>query len=114
MPMAIERITTIASAMIALLVSTQRANADRVQEDHACAVVLGLDPSEASYRDCIDDLERNLRPADPARAANAPSSTRQKAGAACADAGLKEGSLAYSRCVVDIDQSLSAEQSIYR
>jgi hypothetical protein len=82
----------------------------RAQEHHACAVVLGLDPSEAPYQDCVAALDHYLPPVDPANA----SAPRQKANAACADIGLEQGSLAYDRCVVEIDQTLSDQQQIYR
>jgi hypothetical protein len=88
------------------------------QEHHACAIVLGLDPSEAPYQDCVAVLERNLPPRDPppaiASAGSADRTTRHKANAACADIGLEQGSLGYGRCVLDVDQTLTDEQQIYR
>ncbi|HEX9489909.1 MAG TPA: hypothetical protein VF930_06460 [Stellaceae bacterium] len=37
------------------------------QEHHACAVVLGLDPSEHPYDTCIRSLDRTLSESDQAR-----------------------------------------------
>jgi hypothetical protein len=84
------------------------------QEHHACAVVLGLDPSEAPYQYCVAALDRNLPPVDPPPAVASTSSSDQKANAACTDIGLDQGSLAYGRCVVDVDQARSDEEQIYR
>ena len=88
------------------------------QEHHACAIVLGLDPSEAPYQDCVAVLERNLPRQDPplaiASAGSADLTTRHKANAACTDIGLEQGSLSYGHCVLDLDQTLTAEQQIYR
>lgn len=87
------------------------------QEHHACAAVLGLDPSESPYQDCVVAVDRNLPPADPAQAAmnlNRDQTTSEKANAACADIGLDRGSAAFGRCVTDIGQALSDQQQIYR
>jgi hypothetical protein len=54
------------AAAIALLASANTfanaaENPSRVaQEHHACAVVLGLDPSGRRYRTCISSLDRSL------------------------------------------------------
>jgi hypothetical protein len=45
---------------------------------------------------------------------HADRTTRHKANAACADIGLEQGSLGYGRCVLDVDQTLTDEQQIYR
>jgi hypothetical protein len=88
------------------------------QERHACAIVPRLDPSEAPYQDCVAVLERNLPPRDPplaiASAGSADLTTRHKANAACTDIGLEQGSLSYGHCVLDLDQTLTDEQQIYR
>ena len=115
----------IGAAMFSLLLASAQALAESpgqvarlAQEHHACAVVLGLDASEAPYQDCVAALRRDLPPVDPpsavASADSADLSTRQKANAACADIGLERESLAYGRCVVDVQQALSDEQQIYR
>jgi hypothetical protein len=87
------------------------------QERHACAIVLGLDPSEAPYQDCVAVLERNLPPRDPplaiASAGSADLTMRHKANAACTDIGLDQGSLSYGRCVLDsIRRSRTNSRSI--
>jgi hypothetical protein len=112
----------IGTAVIALLVSI-RAFADPAgapsnvgKADHVCAVVLGLDPSQASYAECVASLSRNL-PVEPQALAvidKGPQTTRQKAAVACAEIGLDAGTVAFGRCVTDLDQSLSAQQMLYR
>jgi len=88
------------------------------QKRHACAIVLGLDPSEAPYQDYVAVLERNLPPRDPPlaipSAGSADLTTRHKANAACTDIGLEQGSLGYGRCVLDLDQTLTDQEQIYR
>ena len=78
-----------AAAIITLLASPQTvANAadgsSRIaQERHACAVVLGLDPSDRRYDTCIRSLDRR----------------------ACSDKGLEPGTSAFAVCVVNAEQS---------
>ena len=84
---------------------------------HACAVVLGLDPSQAPYQDCVASLARNLPKAAPQALASMDRpvlTTRQRADLACADAGLDPTSSAFGRCALDVDQSLSDQTQIYR
>jgi hypothetical protein len=73
-------------------------SADRAQEQHACAVILRLDQSEAGYDACIRSLERSL-------------SAAQQQGdesAACAYIGL--GSTA--PCATDLRATLWNEENI--
>lgn len=82
--------------------------------NHACAVVLGLDPSQAPYQECIKNLEQHAPVADrPTRSAT-PRSTEEEASLACADIGLEPGSVGASRCIADLNQTLSSQGQIYR
>jgi hypothetical protein len=38
------------------------AQADRAQAQHACAVIMGLDPSEAPYNACVRSLDPDPQP----------------------------------------------------
>jgi hypothetical protein len=68
------------------------------QEHHACAVVLGLDPSGDSYDTCIRSLDRSLSEWDQTRVVAADRS-------ACAQTGLEPGTPAFAVCVVNAEQS---------
>jgi hypothetical protein len=91
-------------AAVALLASANTfANAaenpsQMVQEHHACAVVLGLDPSGRRYRTCIASLRRSLSEWDQVR-------LTESARSACAQKGLQRGTPAFAVCVVDAEQS---------
>jgi len=88
------------------------------QENHACVVILGLNPSEAPYQDCIASLDRYLPSEDPPSQAfqgpRSASETFQKANAACADIGLERSGAAFGQCVADLDATLSDQGQIYR
>jgi hypothetical protein len=91
------------AATIALLASANTfANAAEnprvAQEHHACAVVLGLDPSGRRYRTCISSLDRSLSEWDQVRLAESKRS-------ACAQKGLNPGTPAFAVCVVNAEQS---------
>ena len=68
------------------------------QERHACAVVLGLDPSARAYDTCIRSLERSLAAWDQEQAV-------QRDRRACAESGLEPGTSAFAVCVVNGEQS---------
>jgi hypothetical protein len=68
------------------------------QEQHACAVVLGLDPSGRRYDTCMRTLDRNLSEWDYARLVSTDRDT-------CDRDGLHPGSPAFAVCVVKADQS---------
>lgn len=108
-------LAAVAAGAIALLASIHAfagqdaATATNVRVQHACAVVLGLDPSEAPYQDCAATLARVAPGADPPMPI-----VRQKARSACADIGLDPGSIAFGQCVADVEQSLSAQPALYR
>ena len=89
-----------AAALIALL-SSPPSFADAVaessraaQQHHACAVILGLDPSGSQYDTCIRSLRRSLTAWDQAQAV-------QTARLACAEKGLGPGTPAFALCVVN-------------
>jgi hypothetical protein len=63
------------------------------QVQHACAVVMGLEPGEL-YDTCVRSLNRSLSDLDQARRMSAGRST-------CAGKGLKPGTAAFGDCVVD-------------
>ena len=68
------------------------------KENHACAVVLGLDRSEDPYATCVRSLERSLSESDQAQVVE---SNRL----ACTQAGLAPGTSAFATCVVEAEQS---------
>lgn len=95
---------TVGATAIALLAFTQTSadaaeDSSRVaQEHHACAVVLGLDPSGDRYDTCIMSLDRSLSEWDQERLARSDRST-------CAQKGLQPGTPAFAVCVVKTGQS---------
>ena len=94
----------IGAAAIALLASANTfadaaENSSRMaQEQHACAIVLGLDPSGRSYDTCIRSLDGSLSEWDQARLVVSDHS-------ACSQKGLQPGTSAFALCVVDAGQS---------
>jgi hypothetical protein len=94
----------IGAAAIALLAAGNNfANAAEnpvrtAQEQHACAVVLGLDPSGAGYDTCMRTLDRNLSEWDYARLVSTDRDT-------CARGDLQPGTPAFAVCVVKAEQS---------
>lgn len=82
------------------------------REHHACAIMLGLDPSQQSYATCMNTLDRALpvttvtgeRPVS--RNHDGRLSTLQQASLACADLGFDPGSDIFRQCVADLDRSL--------
>jgi hypothetical protein len=94
----------IGAAAIALLVAGNNhacaaENAARTaQEQHACAVVLGLDPSGRRYDACMRTLDRNLSEWDYARLVSTDRDT-------CTRSDLQPGTPAFAVCVVKAEQS---------
>jgi hypothetical protein len=92
------------AAAVALLVSAStfaRAadNSTRMaQEHHACAVVLGLDPSGDRYDTCVRSLSRSLSEWDQA-------ALIESYRTACAEKGLEPGTTAFAVCAVSAGQS---------
>jgi hypothetical protein len=68
------------------------------QEHHACAVVLGLDPSGDRYDTCVRTLDRSLSEWDQVRLVTTHRT-------ACAQKGLEPGTPAFAVCVVNAEQS---------
>lgn len=92
-----------AAAMVLLAAAHTSANAAEgstrmVQVRHACAVVLGLDPSERPYDFCVGSLGRSLSEANQAQLVESDRS-------ACAQKGLAPGASAFATCVVNAEQS---------
>lgn len=83
------------------------------KEHHACAHVLGLNPSEAPYQTCVENLDRSLAAAgdEPPDDATTPI---ERVPRACTAVGLKPGTPAYDDCVTDLGESLTDEDGIYR
>ena len=69
-----------------------------VQEQHACAVVLGLNSSGRRYDACIRSLERSMSEWDYARTVSADRE-------ACARQGLQPGAPDFAVCVINAEQS---------
>ena len=97
-------IKIIGAAAIALLAAGNNlANAAEnpartAQEQHACAAVLGLDPSGRRYDACIRVLDRNLSEWDYARLVSTDRGT-------CTRSDLQPGTPAFAVCVVKAEQS---------
>jgi hypothetical protein len=72
---------------------TRQNSPQAAQVQHACAVVMGLEPGEL-YDTCVRSLNRSLSDFDQARRMSAGQST-------CARKGLKPGTPAFADCVVD-------------
>ena len=65
------------------------------REQHACAVILGLNPSNASYDTCVQSLDRSLSAAPQAKEA-----------AACAYVGLGSADRGYGPCAAELRATL--------
>jgi hypothetical protein len=72
------------------------------QEHHACAVVLGLDPSGRRYGACVRSLDESLSELDQARLGTRLDESKRSA---CAQKGLTPGTPAFAVCVVNAEQS---------
>jgi hypothetical protein len=90
----------VGAAAVALLASAHTSaraaeNSSRTaQEHHACAVVLGLDPSGDRYDTCVRSLDRSLSGWDQQRLVASQRS-------ACAQKGLQPGTPTFAMCVVN-------------
>lgn len=95
---------TLGAATIALLacanaVAQAPGNSSRMaQEQHACAVVMGLHQPGNLYDTCIRSLDKTLSELDRTRAASGIRS-------GCAEEGLKPGTPAFATCVVNAEES---------
>jgi hypothetical protein len=94
----------IGAAAIALLASAHTfanaaENSSRMaREQHACAVVMGLNRPGDLYDTCIRSLTKTLSEWDQARLVSTDRSI-------CAQEGFKPGTPAFAVCVVDAEQS---------
>jgi hypothetical protein len=96
-------VITSGAAAIALLASTTFADAAEnssrmAQEQHACAVVMGLRQPGDLYDTCIRSLDKTLSELDQARLV----ATDRRA---CGQEGLKPGTPAFAVCLVNAEQS---------
>jgi hypothetical protein len=97
-------VKVISAAAIALLAagsnlaSAAENPARTAQDQHACAVVLGLDPSGRRYDACMRVLDRNLSDWDYARLVSTDRDT-------CTRDGLQPDAPAFAVCVVKAEQS---------
>jgi hypothetical protein len=97
-------VNIIGAAAIALLAAgSNHANAAEnqartAQEQHACAVVLSLDPSGRRYDACMRTLDRNLSEWDYARLVSTDRDT-------CTRSDLQPGTPAFAVCVIKAEQS---------
>ena len=103
-PRTMSLVKIVGAAAIALLAAGNTlANAAEnparlAQEQHACAVVLGLDSSGRRYDACIRSLERSLSQWDYVRLISTGRDS-------CAREGLQTGTGAFALCVVKAEQS---------
>src|SRR4029077_731899 len=96
-------ITSGAAAIALLAFSTNFAHAAEdstrmAQEQHACAVVMGLRQPGDLYDTCIRNLDKTLSELDQARLV----ATDRRA---CGQEGLKPGTSAFAVCLVNAEQS---------
>jgi hypothetical protein len=90
----------VGAAAIVLLASvptSARAAEDTTRIGHACAAVMGLDPSEEPYEDCVRSLDKTLSRLKRLELTN---SNRSQ----CAQKGLNPGTAAFDTCVVKAEQ----------
>jgi hypothetical protein len=90
----------VGAAAIVLLASVStsaHAAEDSARITHACAAVMGLDPSEEPYEDCVRSLERTL---SRLKQSELTDSSRSQ----CAQKGLDPGTAAFDTCVVKAEQ----------
>jgi hypothetical protein len=94
----------VGAAAVALLTSAYtfanaaEASSLMVQEHHACAVVLGLDPMGDLYDTCIRSLDKSLSELAQTQLVESDRS-------ACAQKGLEPGTPAFAVCVIKAEQS---------
>jgi hypothetical protein len=90
----------VAIVLLASVPTSARAAEDSTRISHACAAVMGLDPSEEPYEDCVRSLERTL---SKRKGSELTDSSRSQ----CAQKGLDPGTAAFDTCVVKAEQSPS-------
>jgi hypothetical protein len=94
----------IAGAAAIVLFASVSASAHAAEDStwisHACGVVLGLDPSELPYDDCVRSLDRTLSQLE---RSELTASNRSQ----CTQSGLNIGTAAFDTCVVKAELSPS-------
>src|SRR5437899_8307557 len=90
----------VAIVLVASVSTSARAAEDTARIGHACATVMGLDPTTQPYQDCIKSLDRTLSRLK--RLERSTSSRNQ-----CVKQGLDPGTAAFASCVVQAEQVLS-------
>jgi hypothetical protein len=101
MTLSVKIIGAVAIALLASAgtVANAEENSTRLaQEQHACAVVLGLDSSGRRYDACIRSLERSISEWDYVRTVSTDRGV-------CARQGLQPGTPDFSVCVINAEQS---------
>jgi hypothetical protein len=86
-----------ALVLLASVSTSGHAAEDTARIGHACATVMGLDPTTEPYQDCIKSLDRTLSRLK--RLERSTSSRNQ-----CAQKGLDPGTAAFASCVVQAEQ----------
>ena len=110
-PRAMSRILPLATLCLALAgcaasaAPSPNAAPDRIAAASLiCRDTIGLNPANAPHEQCVDSLLQNASAPDGVSPAPASPGTGTKAG--CAQFGLRPGSDAFGRCVVDLDAAL--------
>ena len=96
-----------AAAVVLLVLASTLSNAEEnsarlAREQHACAVILGLDPLGRRYSVCVRSLDKSLSELDQARLATRLGESKRSA---CAQKGLTPGTPTFAVCVVNAEQS---------
>ena len=89
-------------ASASILANAAENSARLAREQHACAVVLGFDPSGRRYDVCIRSLDKSLSELDQARLATRLDEVKRSA---CAQKELTPDTPAFAACVVNAEQS---------
>ena len=89
-------------ASASILANAAENSARLAREQHACAVVLGLDPSGRRYDVCVRSLDKSLSELDQARLATRLDESKRSS---CAQKGLTPGTPTFAVCVVNAEQS---------
>jgi hypothetical protein len=86
-----------AIVLLAAVSTPAQAAEDTARIGHACATVMGLDPTTEPYQDCVKSLTRTLTRLK--RLELSESSRSQ-----CTQKGLDPGTAAFDTCVVQAEQ----------
>jgi hypothetical protein len=86
-----------AIVLLASVSASAHAAEDSTRISHACGVVLGLDPSELPYDDCVRSLDRTVSQLERSELTAGNRSL-------CDQKGLNPGTSAFATCVVESEQ----------